>query len=299
MAETSHRPAVPDVLVSRTWVEPAPVKALAALFDDGLPAPGRGDVLPPLWHWVAVASWSGASSTGHDGHQMTGGFLPDLGKPRRMFAGGRVSIYVPLVVGEEVRREDRVVSVASKSGRRGDFMLVQIETELYDRQGRLAVRERQDLVYRDSVPPRAQPGPPEVSPEPVAAALLQRERGGWSFHTDPTKLMRFSGATSNGHRIHYDLPYATQVEGYPGLVVHGPLMTLALAEVVRLEGGLPRITSLSHRAVRPLFCGESADVTLASLGSGRMQLALTKGTEVHSSLAVEPPRCGDAWPRSW
>jgi 3-methylfumaryl-CoA hydratase len=284
----AHRLAVPEVLVCRTWVEPAPVRALAALFDDGLHTPGRGDVLPPLWHWVAIASWPGASSTGSDGHQMTGGFLPDVGKPRRMFAGGRVDLYEPLIVGEEVRREDRVVSVAPKSGRQGDFMLVEVQTRLYDNRGRLAVQELQDLIYRDPAPLRPTPAQAGVSAKPVVPALLQRERDGWSFRTDPTKLMRFSSATSNGHRIHYDLPYATLVEGYQDLVVHGPLMTLSLAEVLRLEGGLAQIRSLSHRAIRPLFCGESADITLTSPQGGTVKLSLTKGTHVHSSLSVQP-----------
>jgi 3-methylfumaryl-CoA hydratase len=250
----------PHTVTTTETVEPHPVAALSALFDDGLPAPGPGDVLPPLWHWVALARWPVSSALAADGHPARGSFLPPVELPRRMFAGGEVVLHAPLTVGSTVRREARVASVTEKSGRSGRLVLVVVEITLYDERDRPAVEERQDLIYRE-----AAPGPPaEVTPEPVEVAGAPFTRAGewaWNLATDPALLMRFSAATANPHRIHYDWPYATRVEGYPGLVVHGPLMTLALAEVLRLEGhraggGGPR--RLRHRNRRPLFCGQPA-----------------------------------------
>lgn len=243
-------------------IEAAPVQALAALFDDGLDV-RRGDPLPPLWHWVALPSWPRAGLTGVDGHPRTGGFLPDVGKPRRMFVGGSVELHAPLMVGDDVRRVDRVVSATPKQGKQGDFVLVEVETDLYSGHD-LAVHEIQHLLYRDA--PASSPASTIPSaPYDLAPRLLAREGGRWQLRTDPTKLMRFSSATSNGHRIHYDQPYATQVEGYPGLVVHGPLMTLSLAEVVRLTDDR-MVRRLAHRNVRPLFCGQTAYVDLDGTG---------------------------------
>ena len=254
--------------VGHAWIEPAPVHALAALFDDGAPIPARGEPLPPLWHWVALAQWFGALDTGPDGHQTVGRNLPDVGKPRRMFAGGRVEVVRDILIGEDVRREDHVLAVIPKSGRKGDFVLVQVATSIFDAHGRLAIREWQDLIYRD-LPPGADGVAPAPQPaKPVVPALLRRANDGWIFETDPTKLLRFSGATSNGHRIHYDHQYATQVEGYPDLVVHGPLMTLALAEVLRLESHRSPPRVLTHRALRPLFCGQSACIELQAREDG-------------------------------
>ncbi|EWT05340.1 dehydratase [Intrasporangium chromatireducens Q5-1] len=269
-------------------IDPAPVQALAALFDDGLPAPGPGDPLPALWHWVALAAWAPSGATGPDGHPRVGGFLPDVGKPRRMFAGGRVDVHHPLVVGEEVRRTDEVVSVTPKSGRQGDFVLVEVTTRLEDAQGRLALEETQNLVYRDAATPGSAPATPR-EPLPVVPSVLHRETDGWRFATDPTKLMRFSAATSNGHRIHYDIDYATQVEAYPGLVVHGPLMTIALAEVLRLEQDGP-VRSLTHRSVRPLFCGTVGQIRREVRSSDELGLALTTAASEHSLLTAEVDR---------
>jgi len=278
-----------EPFVTRAFLEPAPVRALWALFDDGLPLPDRGDPLPPLWHWVALPEWAPAGITGRDGHPVTGGFLPDVGKPRRMFAGGRVELHAPLLVGSEVRREDRVLSVTPKKGRQGDFVLVKVEVRVYDAQDALALVEVQDLVYRDAVPAPDDPRSPAAAPTPIASALLQSKAGDrWSFQTDPTKLLRFSAATSNGHRIHYDHPYATAVEGYPGLVVHGPLMTLSLAEVFRLTDGRP-IQVLEHRNQKPLFCGQGAEIHAgpSDEASGPdLEVSLVRGEDVHARLSV-------------
>jgi 3-methylfumaryl-CoA hydratase len=207
-----------------------------------------------------------------------------------MFAGGAVQFGAPLRVGDTVRREMRVVGVTEKAGRQGDFVVVVVETRLLRPDGAVALVETQDLVYRDA-PDRA--GMPSVAlpdPQPPEPELLSREgEGRWRFRTDPTKLMRFSSASGNGHRIHYDWPYATGVEGYPALVVHGPLMTLALAEVVRLEAGAP-VRSVTHRNRRPLFCGRPAAIR-ALPGSGRSHELVLAGDDApdlpNTTLSVQ------------
>jgi 3-methylfumaryl-CoA hydratase len=237
-------------------VEPAPVQALAALFDDGLPTPVVGDILPPLWHWAALAAWPSATSVGPDGHPLRVGALGEIPQPRRMFAGGEVEFVAALRVGDTVRRTTTVLSTEPKSGRQGDFTLATVESRIFGSEGYLAIRETQNLVFREKVSPTPRPtGPREV--QGVAPALLAREGYDWRFDTDPTKLMRFSAATSNGHRIHYDWPYATTVEGYQGLVVHGPLMTLSMTETLRL-GGSTDVARVTHRNSSPLFCGQPA-----------------------------------------
>jgi 3-methylfumaryl-CoA hydratase len=147
-----------------------------------------------------------------------------------------------------------------KSGRQGEFVLSTVETRLIRADGVLAVVESQDIVYRRAVPPAPADRATVVPParEPVEALLSAAdEPGRWRLRTDPIRLMRFSAATANGHRIHYDLPYAVGVEGYPGLVVHGPLMTLSMLETVRLRRTGP-VTEVTHRNVRPLYCGQEA-----------------------------------------
>jgi 3-methylfumaryl-CoA hydratase len=267
-------------------IDPTAVAGLAQLFDDGLPSPAPGDVLPPLWHWVALPRWSPATATGADGHPRPGTAVAGSGLPRRMFAGGMVRFHAPLHVGETVTREEGIGEIVMKHGREGDFAVVPVTTLIHDARGNLAIEERQDLVYR----PAAQPGAGRLSPpSEIEHALIRQTGHTWEFRTDPTKLLRFSAVTSNGHRIHYDHPYATQSEGYPGLVVHGPLMTLALAEVSRLTGGPEQILELRHRNLRPLFCGDEATIRKAE-GERDPEVVrweLVTGSEVHVALDLE------------
>lgn len=272
-------------LVTEGRIESAPVAALAALFDDGLPVPGPGDPLPPLWHWVALARWHPFTANGGDGHARTGGFLPDLGKPRRMFAGGRVSFLAPLQVGETVWQEDEVLAVTPKRGSQGDFFLVEVRSRIFGSAGVLAIDEVRNIIYRDAAAPAA--AAPAGHTYETVPQLLARSARGWTLTTDPTALMRFSSATSNGHRIHYDFPYATRVEGYPGLVVHGPLMTLSLAEVLRHEYPEHPPTTLAHRNLRPLFCAERAEIEVANGGAGEVELTLTREGAPRVTLAAQ------------
>ena len=277
----------PYALTSEEVLEPGPVAALAALFDDGLPAPREGDELPPLWHWVALPHWPVSSRLGLDGHPVRGDFLPPVDLPRRMFAGGEVVVHRAPKVGETVQRRSIVDSIAEKSGRSGKLAVVQVRTELSGMDGTPYVEERQNMLYREAGPPSA-PAVPEIAAalEPAGSPFRRTDGQTWEFVTDPTLLMRFSAATANAHRIHYDWPYATRVEGYPGLVVHGPLMSLALAEVLRLDSPASRVRRISHRNQAPLFCGQPAQLR-ASPGARSVALDLLGPSGPSTSLAVE------------
>ncbi|MGP3917888.1 FAS1-like dehydratase domain-containing protein [Nonomuraea sp. 10N515B] len=281
----------PHTVTTVETVEPHPVAALSALFDDGMPVIGPGDALPPLWHWGALARWPVSSVLGVDGHPARGSFLPPVELPRRVFAGGEVVFHAPLTVGATVRRESRVESVTEKSGRSGRLVVVVVATTLYDERDRLALEERQDLIYRDAVPvPFAADIEIPAALVPAGAPLTRAGEWAWDLATDPTLLMRFSAATANPHRIHYDWPYATRVEGYPGLVVHGPLMTLALAEVLRLEKHDGPILRMRHRNRKPLFCGQAA--RLRRVGAAPLTLGLfgDDSGEPCSTLTIEGAR---------
>lgn len=250
----------PYTVVTTELLDPGPVAALASLFDDGLPAPGPGDPLPPLWHWVALPRWASSSQLSVDGHPFRGDFLPPVDLPRRMFAGGSARFDGGLRIGDEIRSEATVESVTEKYGRSGTLVVVVTSTVLYAPDGTPAVTEKQNIIYREAAATGGgeQPSPAEsAAMTPAGPPIVAAGDGQWEFRTDPTLLMRFSAATANAHRIHYDWPYTTGVEGYPGLVVHGPLMTLSLLETHRLSGS-GRVVALDHRNSAPLFCGESA-----------------------------------------
>jgi 3-methylfumaryl-CoA hydratase len=273
-------PIVTEPIVTTELLQAGPVEALAMLFDDGLPVPRVGDPLPPLWHWVALPRWPAAGQTGPDGHPTHAVPAHPPGFPRRMFAGGTVRLLAPLLVGTEVRREVRALSQTRKSGRQGEFMLAAVETRLIGADGRPAVVEVQDIIYRPAVEPGVGAGPGTgdgllAQAEPAARPLEPGDGGAWRFQTDPRLLLRFSAATANGHRIHYDWPYATQVEGYPGLVVHGPLMTLSLLELARLVAPERPVRTVTHRNQRPLFCGQPARPSWTEAGD---ELVLTLST---------------------
>ena len=290
----------PRPVTSVETLDPAPVAALAALLDIGAPAIGIGDPLPPLWHWVALSRWPVSSTLGTDGHPRRGDFLPSLrALPRRMFAGGEVVWYRDLRVGADVERQSVVDSIEHKSGRSGQFVVVRVSTTLREPTGAVLLEERQDLIFRPSA---AAPDPASL-PDPVMPADLSpagpplvAEPGGWRFRTDPTLLMRFSAASANTHRIHYDWPYATRVEGYPGLLVHGPLATLVLTEALRLTTPDRKLTSLRHRNIGPLFCGGDAHVSVeADPASDSAEATLRGGDDtplarLSADLAHHPPK---------
>ena len=225
----------------------APVRALSATLDRDDSAPVAGStVLPPLWHWLYFLPQQRQSEIGPDGHPRRGGFLPPVPLPRRMWAGGRLCWLTenPLLVGQAVRRVSSIASVTHKAGRTGDLLFVLVKHEVHNAKG-LALTEEHDIVYRAA----AQPGDPV--PQPVAAeqgAAWQRE-----IVPDDVLLFRYSALTFNGHRIHYDRRYVTEVEGYPGLIVHGPLIATLLVDLVRRQLPDAFIKSFNFKAVRPTF----------------------------------------------
>lgn len=241
----------------RDELSAAPVRALSATLDRDDPEPVPGTELPPLWHWLYFLPRHRQSELGADGHARLGGFLPPVPLPRRMWAGGRLQWHAPLRLGEAVERSSRIVSVSHKAGRSGDLVFVLVRHEVRNAAG-LALTEEHDIVYR--APPR--PGDPVPPPQPAP------QQAPWSREIvpDPVLLFRYSALTFNGHRIHYDRSYVTGVEGYPGLVVHGPLIATLLVDLVRRERPQAVLKSFSFKAVRPTYdlhpfrvCGRPAD----------------------------------------
>jgi 3-methylfumaryl-CoA hydratase len=222
----------------------APVRNLSATLDRDDPEPVRGTELPPLWHWLYFLPSARQSELGPDGHPRRGGFLPPVPLPRRMWAGGRLQWLAPLRVGDAVERTSTIVSVTHKSGRSGDLLFVLVRHELRNAQG-LALTEEHDIVYRPAPRPGDPVPPPQAAPE---QASWWRE-----IVPDDVLLFRYSALTFNGHRIHYDRRYVTEVEGYPGLIVHGPLIATLLVDLARRQRPDARLASFSFKAVRPTF----------------------------------------------
>ena len=222
----------------------APVRALSATLDREDPEPTSGTELPPLWHWLYFLPHERQSGIGPDGHARRGGFLPPVPLPRRMWAGGRLHWHDPVRVGDTVRRVSTVQSVELKKGRSGEMVFVRVQHEVMHDRG-VALTEEHDIVYRAA----AQPG--DAAPQPVAA----EHNAPWSrtIDADAVLLFRYSALTFNGHRIHYDRTYVMEEEGYPGLVVHGPLIATLLVDLVRRNAPAAKIERFDFKAVRPTF----------------------------------------------
>jgi len=221
-----------------------PMAALSATLDRDDPFPREGDLLPPLWHWLYFLPLHRESELGSDGHPKRGGFIPPVPLPRRMFAGGRQQFHKPLRAGDAISRVSRVADVTSKMGRNGPLVFVLVRHEISTPEG-LALVEEHDIVYREHSRPGEGPAQPQPAP---AGSAWSRE-----IRADAVMLFRYSALTFNPHRIHYDLRYCTDVEGYPGLVVHGPLIATALADLLRRQLPDARVASFAFRAVRPIF----------------------------------------------
>jgi hydroxyacyl-ACP dehydratase HTD2-like protein with hotdog domain len=258
-------------------VLPVMAQALAATVDVAVPA----RVLPALWHWTLFQDWLPPAALGPDGHPKRGGFLPPLHDlPRRMWAGGRVSFPGDLWVGDSVTRTSTIARIEEKDGGSGRLVFVTVRHEISSPRG-LAISEEQDIVYRGTSGAAVKDAAP--SPPPPQGAWTRLVQG------DPLLLFRYSALTGNSHRIHYDLEYVKGVEGYPGLLVHGPLQATWLADMV--GRGVPgaRIAQFSYRGQRPAFhmkpmtllgwidCGairlESRDHTGAVCMAARAELA--------------------------
>lgn len=242
------------------FAAPFPVRALTATLDEKDPDPRRGDVLPPLWHWLYFLDAAPQSKIGPDGHAERGDFLPPVPLPRRMWAGSRfVFDGQPLRVGQDIRRVSRIKSVEPKTGSTGSMVFVTVEHTVSGPDGPAFVEEH-DIVYREAAQPGEKPRPPK--PAPTDATWTRR------LLADPVVLFRFSALTFNGHRIHYDQPYVTGTEGYPGLIVHGPLMGLLQVELARRTHPDRVPASFEFRALSPVFGGATLTVGARREGDG-------------------------------
>ena len=224
-----------------------PVAALAATLDRKDPSPKTGDVISHSGHWLYFLETAANADLSHDGHPKRGGFLPPVPLPRRMWAGGRIDFRQPLRVGDNISRESEILSVEAKSGKSGDLVFVTVRHTVKTG-STVAIVEEHDIVYREA----AKPGEaaPAGKPAPQAAAW-QRE-----LQTNEAVLFRYSALIFNAHRIHYDIDYCREIEGYPGLIVHGPLQTTLLLDLCRRNDPRP-VRTLDYRATHPVFHQET------------------------------------------
>ena len=238
--------AVTEITSQSDVLDPARAAALATTlgmkqsFD-------AGDPLPPFFHQVYFWDPQPAGDLGRDGHPRVGGLIPDMGLPRRMWAGGRLTFHKPLCAGVGAEKKSSCEAAQHKEGRSGPLALVTLRHGIFQ-SGELCVTEWQDLVYRQDPSPDAARSVPPVAPKDETAV---REV---SFSS--TLLFRYSALTFNGHRIHYDLPYAQEAEGYAGLVVHGPLLAQLL--MLMAEEQLGKLRAFVFRATAPLMHFEEA-----------------------------------------
>jgi 3-methylfumaryl-CoA hydratase len=242
------------------FLAPWPAKALIATLDEHDPEPRMGDPLPPLWHWLYFLEAAPASKIGPDGHGERGEFLPPIALPRRMWAGSRFRFDgEPLRIGDTAQRVSAIKSVEPKTGASGAMVFVTVEHTLSGPRG-LSVIEEHDIVYREA----ARPGESarEPKPAPTDATTVK------TIVPDPVLLFRFSALTFNGHRIHYDQPYVTGVEGYPGLIVHGPLLGLLQVELARRANPGGTTATFEFRALSPAFAGAPFNVAARREGDG-------------------------------
>lgn len=236
-----------------------PVRMRAAMLDHDDPPPRAGDPIPPLSHWTYLIPSHLQSELAEDGHAVRGVFMPPVPLPRRMYAGGRVQFLKPIRIGEKATRTGRVTDLVAKQGRSGQLVFASVRQEIEGEDG-LALVEEQDIVYREH--PRNPAAP--LAPGPSAALTAEHER---TFLPDEAMLFRYSALLFNAHRIHYDRRYVTEVESYPGLVVHGQLVATCLADLAVRAWRKP-LASFSFRAQQPLFDGSPFTACGAMEGEG-------------------------------
>lgn len=255
---------------TRDALDAALLKRMAVTLDEPLPA--SGEALPPLWQWAFFMDPAGMGGLGPDGHPARGGFLPPADNRNRMWAGGRVDFIRPLRAGTEATRVSTIAAVTEKTGRTGSLLFVTVSHE-YNQQGELAISEEQDIVYRAPSPPKltGSEAPPQAQ---------------WQQAVSPTPelLFRYSAVTFNTHRIHYDHPYVTATEGYPGLVVHGPLIATLMCRAFCHAHPHAVPTHLAYRGLRPLIAPVPFQVAGRITGEGTAQLwAAQDGTLAHQA----------------
>jgi 3-methylfumaryl-CoA hydratase len=273
-----------------TLLSVEPLQRLAATLDYHDPELTTPIEVPPLWHWVYFLPHHATAELGPDGHAARGGFLPPVPLPRRMWAGGRITFHRPLAVGESAERVSTVTSVEAKQGRSGALVFVTLRHAISSA-GELALVEEQDLVYREVTP--------GVAALAVPAAAPTDETHCERRVADDPLLFRYSALTFNSHRIHYDRRYVTEVEGYPGLIVHGPLIATLLVHQVRVARPGVRLASFEFRAERPIFDGTPFDLCARNEGecvalwardaSGAVAMRASAKLEAGAALADATP----------
>jgi len=283
MSETDLSRWVGRNLVRRDWVNPNRLAAWNATLDRDDPFPQDGEAVPPGFHWALFPSLARQSELGPDGHERRGGFLPPVPLAHRMWAGSSLAFKQPLRVGEGVQRISLIESVEEKHGRAGALVFVKVRHSIHGADG-LAIDDEQTLVYRNGSTPSeaAPPATEQLAPE-----------GKWRRQVvpDDVLLFRYSALTFNGHRIHYDRRYATELEGYPGLVVHGPLLATLLLDLIRRELPDRSVEKFRFRALRPTF-DTSAFTVEGAPGDDERHLRLWT-TDNRRQVGVE----GEAWIR--
>ena len=206
------------------------------------PSLGDSDTLPPSWHWMYFLEARPLGELGRDGHPKKGGFLPPVELPRRMWAGGRLRFHAPLLLGKGARKDSEITKISEKTGKSGQLVFVTVEHKVFQ-DGVLALSEDHDIVYRED--PRGNDQAPEYPVAPASASVSE------VFAPSQVMMFRYSALTFNGHRVHYDVDYAREVEGYEGLVFHGPLSATLLAGLACRTVGKP-LAAFQFRALAPI-----------------------------------------------
>ena len=240
----------------------SPIVRLSATLDRDDPAPKIGDLLPLAWNWLYFLPQAKQSELKEDGHPKLGGFLPPVPYPRRMWAGSRFEHHKSLKVGENAKKVSTILNISLKEGRSGNLVFLLIKHEYFGESG-LCITEEQDIVYRGPAPTANKEQDKNKEKPKQKKEPEKTGNSVWSFNVnpDPRLLFRYSALTFNTHRIHYDEPYVTQVEGYPGLVVHGPLLATMLLDLARRSKPNDFQKKFSFRAMAPLFSGTSFTVS--------------------------------------
>jgi 3-methylfumaryl-CoA hydratase len=226
-------------------IDAALLSGMSATLDRDDPPPRNGDPLPPCWHWMYFRDATRQSVLGLDGHPERGGLMPPVALPRRMWAGSKIRFRAPLRVGEIACKRSEIDSITPKSGNSGQLVFINIRHTYLNAADEVAIEEEQNIVYREAPKPGDTPPHPRPAPE---QAPWRRD-----LEPDPVLLFRYSALTFNSHRIHYDRAYCLQEEGYPGLVVHGPLIATLMVDLCRRSRPDSEIAEFSFRALAPLF----------------------------------------------
>ena len=226
-------------------IDAALLSGMSATLDRDDPPPRNGDPLPPCWHWMYFRDATRQSVLGLDGHPERGGLMPPVALPRRMWAGSKIRFRAPLRVGEIACKRSEIDSITPKSGNSGQLVFINIRHTYLNAADEVAIEEEQNIVYREAPKPGDTPPHPRPAPE---QAPWRRD-----LEPDPVLLFRYSALIFNGHRIHYDRDYVTKDEGYPGLIVHGPLIATLLMDLCRREAHGRRLIRFDYRARGPIF----------------------------------------------